>query len=63
MFVNFNGDWPPQPEPPPRPTPPRLDKRARTRFTWVIAFNLLLLLLMPLAGVTLFDAVVALFRG
>jgi hypothetical protein len=64
MFVNFNGDWPPPPEPPPAPSPrPRLDRRAEARLGWVIAINLLMLLLAPLAGITLFDAVRALFGG
>ena len=62
MFVNFNGDGPPPPEPPSRPAAPRLDKKAEARFTWAIAVNMLLLLLMPLAGATLFDALFALLR-
>lgn len=62
MFVNFNSDWPPQPEPPQTPRP-RLTRRAEARLGWVIAFNLILLMAAPLAGVTFFDAVRTLFAG
>jgi hypothetical protein len=64
MFVNHNADWPPQPEPPQPPPPrPHLDRRAEARIGWVIALNLLMLLIAPLAGITLFDAARALFGG
>ncbi|WP_315763886.1 hypothetical protein [Sphingomonas sp. Y38-1Y] len=62
MFVNFNPDWPPPPEPP-APPPPRLDKQGEARLGWVIALNLAMLILGPLAGATVLQALVALFAG
>lgn len=59
MFVNFNPDWPPQPEAPPPPRP-HVDARGRRLFVAAIAFNLVMLVLAPLAGVTLFQALAAL---
>jgi len=34
-----------------------MSKRAETLTTWIIGFNLVMLLIGPLAGATLFDAV------
>jgi hypothetical protein len=45
------------PEPPRR----RMSKRGRTMFAWVLGFNLLMLLIAPIGGATLFDALVRLF--
>jgi hypothetical protein len=56
MFVDFQNGWPP-PEPwEPKPKPPRMTKRAETLTTWIIGFNLAMLVIGPLAGVTVFDA-------
>lgn len=63
MFVNFNGDWPPSPEPPAPPPPPRLDRKAEVRLGWVIALNLVMLVLGPLAGATVLHALIAAFSG
>ncbi len=63
MYVDSRNDWPaPGPRKPPRPHS-RLTKRQETVVIWIIAFNLVMLLLAPLAGVTLFDAIIALMRG
>jgi hypothetical protein len=62
MFVDFQNGWPP-PEPwEPKPAPPRMSKRAETLTTWIIGFNLVMLLVGPFAGATVFDAVMALFH-
>ncbi|WP_294263384.1 hypothetical protein [uncultured Sphingomonas sp.] len=64
MFVNFNGDWPPIPEQPAPPPPkPRLDRKAEVRLGWVIALNLVMLVLGPLAGATVLHALIAAFSG
>jgi hypothetical protein len=61
MFVDFENRWSPperrEPEPCPRP-----NKRRETVAAWVIGFNLVMLVVGPLAGATLFDAVAALFK-
>ncbi|WP_174297998.1 hypothetical protein [Sphingomonas bacterium] len=61
MFLDHNG-WPP-PEPW-RPKPPRrrITVRQERMIAWIIGFNLLMLLLGPLAGATVFEGVVALLR-
>lgn len=59
MFVDFRNAWPP-PEPwTPKPVRPKLTRRQGKVMTWVIAFNLLMLFVGPLAGASLFDAVAA----
>ncbi|PCD02744.1 hypothetical protein COC42_15320 [Sphingomonas spermidinifaciens] len=63
MFVNFNPDWPPPSEPPAQPPRPRLDRKAEVRLGWVIALNLAMLVLGPLAGATVLHALVAAFAG
>ena len=61
MFVDFQNEWTPPERPEPTPAP-RQNKRAESVTAWIIGFNLLMLLVGPLAGATLFDAVAALFR-
>lgn len=61
MFVDFHNQWLPPEPPAPKPVPPR-NTRAESIAGWVIGFNLLMLLVGPLAGATLFDAVIALFK-
>jgi hypothetical protein len=61
MFVDFENKWSPPERGEPRPAP-RPAKRAETITAWIIGFNLLMLLVGPLCGATVFDAVVALFR-
>lgn len=58
MFVNFNPDWPPIPDPvapQPDPTPRRREKRLMI----VIGINVLLLFAAPIGGATLFGAIAA----
>ena len=63
MYVDSRNDWPvPGPRKPQRPRN-RLTKRQETVVVWIIGFNFLMLLLAPLAGVTLFDAIIAIMRG
>lgn len=62
MFVEFQDGWPP-PEPwEPKPAGPRMSKRAERLTTWIIGFNLVMLLVGPLAGATVFDAVLAMLH-
>ncbi|WP_375394820.1 hypothetical protein [uncultured Sphingomonas sp.] len=63
MFVDFRNAWPP-PEPWPPKRPPRhVTKRRERMIGWIVGLNLLMLLVGPLAGATIFDAIVALVRG
>lgn len=61
MFVDFQNGWPPperwEAEPTPLPNP-----RRESIAAWIIGFNLVMLLVGPLAGVTLFDAIIAALR-
>ena len=52
--------WRPHGEPPPRE--PRPDKRQERVFLWLIAVNVLLLLIAPIGGATLVQAVLAVLR-
>jgi hypothetical protein len=63
MYVDFRSDWPPpEPRKPSCPTK-RLSRRRESVLLYVIGFNLLMLVLAPLAGATVFDAVIALVRA
>ncbi len=53
MFLEFQSEGPPSEPEPPRP---RLGPREQRVLGWILAFNALLLLIAPIAGVTLFDA-------
>jgi hypothetical protein len=61
MFVDLPHYWSP-PEPPRRRQPPKLTKRQEKVLGWIIGFNLVMLFVAPLAGVTMFDVVLALLR-
>ena len=63
MFVDFNNQWslPERRDPP--PPPPRVTKRQERTIAWVLGINLVMLVIGPLAGATIFDAVLALVRG
>ncbi|MEG3177361.1 hypothetical protein U1872_14055 [Sphingomonas sp. RB3P16] len=62
MFVDFQNEWFPSEPPQPLPPPPR-NERAEKVTAWIIGFNLVMLLVGPLAGATLFDAVAAMLRN
>lgn len=53
MFLEFQSEGPSSEPEPPRP---RLGPREQRVLGWILAFNALLLLIAPIAGVTLFDA-------
>jgi hypothetical protein len=61
MYLDTKREWvPPEwPEKPPR----RLTERQESVLMWLLGVNLLLLFVGPLAGVTLFDGIYALFAG
>jgi hypothetical protein len=63
MFLDVKDQWPPVPPPTPLPETgkPRLDKRAERIVGLIVAINLGLLLLAPIAGSTVVQAIVALF--
>lgn len=54
------GGWKPPWEPPPRK--PRLTKRQELVFMWIIVVNLLLLLIAPIGGATVIEALLAMLR-
>ncbi len=61
MFVDTR-DWPPPPPwQPERPARRLTDRQARVMRN-IVAFNLVMLIVGPLAGVTLLDAVAAVLR-
>ncbi|GBU16556.1 MULTISPECIES: hypothetical protein [Methylobacterium] len=57
MFVE--GGWKPSWEPPRKP---RLTKRQESVLLWIIGANLLLLLVAPIGGATVFHALLAMMR-
>ncbi len=62
MFLDTRDPWPPaEPWRPERPAP-RLTKRGERVVGWLIGFNLLMLLIGPLAGSSVIDAVLAILR-
>ncbi len=63
MFLDLRDQWPPVPPPTPLPETgkPRLDKRAERIVGLIVAINLILLLLAPIAGSTVVQAITALF--
>ena len=63
MYVDFRDDWPPlEPLKPERPKR-RLSRRQETVLLCIISFNLLMLVLGPLAGATLFGAAIAVVQA
>ena len=63
MFVDFR-DQPPPPrwEPKPVRKTPQLSKRQQHTLAAIIGINMLLLLIAPIGGATVIQAIVALFR-
>ena len=61
MFMDFR-DQPPPPRWEPRPAPPRLSRRQERWLGRLVLVNMLLLLLAPIGGATLIDALITLFR-
>ena len=63
MYVDFRDDWPPLD--PLKPERPKrcLSKRQETVVLCIVGFNLLMLVVGPLAGATLFEAVIATLRA
>jgi len=63
MFLDLRDQWPPVPPPTPLPETgkPRLDKRAERIVGLIVAINLGLLLLAPIAGSTVVKAITAIF--
>jgi hypothetical protein len=62
MYVDFRRQWPPPPPWQPPPAPRRLSKRDETIVLWLIAFNALMLLIAPIGGATLVDALISFVR-
>lgn len=61
MFLDLQNAWPP-PEPWRPERKPRITRRQQRAIGWIVMFNLLMLLLGPLAGATLFDVVLYALR-
>lgn len=59
MYLDTKYEWQP-PEETPKP-PRRLSERQENVLAWVVAANLALLFVGPLAGATLFEGLYALF--
>lgn len=62
MFVDFSNQGPPPGPWDPTPSRIRLTKRQERTVAWIIGINLVLLLVAPLGGSTLIDAVTLMFR-
>lgn len=64
MFVSFDPDWPPPNDPPPpRPEPHRrIDRMQEKRLFQIVGVNIVLLLVAPIGGATLFLALARLFQ-
>ncbi len=54
--------WRPSGEPPPREPRPRLTKRQERVVLWLLGVNVLLLLIAPIGGTTIVQAIVAMLR-
>ncbi|KUR80274.1 hypothetical protein [Novosphingobium sp. FSW06-99] len=63
MFLDLRDQWPPVPPPNPLPDAgkPKLDKRAERIVGLIVMINLGLLLLAPIAGSTVIQAITSLF--
>lgn len=62
MFMDFRDQAPP-PRWEPRPASPRLSPRGERWLGRLVMLNLVLLLLAPIGGATLIEALVVLWRG
>lgn len=62
MFVEGGGGWKPAPWQPPR-RPRRMTEREESVLLWLVALNLVMLLVAPIGGATIVEAVVAAFSG
>jgi hypothetical protein len=62
MFLDVRDPWPPPPPSPPEPRKPVLEKRRERVVGLVVAINLGLLLLAPIAGGSVAQAIAAMFR-
>lgn len=63
MFVDFRDSTPPPPwQPAPRDPRPRLTRRQQDVLGLIIAANLVLLLVAPIGGATIIQAIAALWR-
>ncbi|MBE7220744.1 MAG: hypothetical protein INR64_19930 [Caulobacteraceae bacterium] len=62
MFVEGGGGWQPSPWRPPQ-RPRRMTKREESVILWLVAVNLLLLVVAPIGGATIVEAVIAAFAG
>jgi hypothetical protein len=63
MFVDLPHYWSPPEPPPPQRRYPELTIRQQKVLAWIIGFNVLMLFLAPIAGVTLFDVIAAVLRN
>lgn len=64
MFLDLQGYYRRQPDPPPENPPrPELSVAQQKLLVWLICFNLLLLLVAPIGGATVVDALLALLTG
>lgn len=61
MYLDTNGFGPGAPGESPRATP-RLTRKAERTLLWIAIANIVLLLVAPIGGATLFEAVIRLFR-
>ena len=61
MFVDFRDQMPP-PRWDPKPTPRRLTPRQRKTMEVIVGFNIVMLLVAPLGGATILQAIAALLR-
>ena len=62
MYVDGGSGWRPSPwQPPPRR--PRISKRQERVILWLIVVNALLLLVAPVGGATVIQAVIAMSAG
>jgi hypothetical protein len=65
MFLDLRDQWPPvpPPSPPPETGKSRLNKRGERIIGMIVAINLGLLLLAPIAGTSIVQAIFALFAA
>ncbi|WP_242096091.1 MULTISPECIES: hypothetical protein [unclassified Sphingomonas] len=61
MFLDLHNAWPP-PEPWSPPSRPRMTKTRERMIGWLLGFNLLMLLVGPLAGASVLEILVPLFK-